>query len=96
MRSEGGRGFCLLQKSKVMVTQPTRMEIPMKRVHMGNNKLSSDREVLYHLYLLRIHPYGVDSAYYVLIKVEYQLLINTIFLMDGVFRCITHLMSLPI
>ena len=47
---------------------------------MGNNiKSSFDYELLYHLYLLRVYPYGVDRAYSALIEVEYQLLINTIF-----------------
>ena len=55
----------------------------MKWVHMGNNKLSVDCELLYHLYLLRVHPYGVDRAYSALIEVECKLLINTIFLMDS-------------
>ena len=68
----------------------------MKWVHMGNNKSFVDYEVFYHLYLLRVHPYGVDRAYYVLIKVECKLLMNTIFLMDGVFKCTTHLMGSPI
>ena len=68
----------------------------MKWVHMGNNKSSIDCELLYHLYLLRVHPCGVNRAYYALIEVEYQLLINIIFLMDGVFRFITHLMGSPI
>ena len=63
---------------------------------MGNNKPSIDYELLYHLYLLRVHPYGVDRAYSALIGVEYQLLMNTIFLIYGVFRCRTHLMSSPI
>ena len=35
----------------------------MKWVHMGNKKLSVDCELLYHLCLLSIHPYGVDGAY---------------------------------
>ena len=35
----------------------------MKWVHMGNNKSSVDCELLYHLYLLRVHSYGVDRAY---------------------------------
>ena len=65
----------------------------MKWVHMGNNKSSVDYELLYHLYLLRVHLHGVDRAYSALIEVEYQLLMNTIFLMDGVFRCRTHIMD---
>ena len=63
---------------------------------MSNNKSSVDYELLYHLYLLSIHPYDVDGAYYALVEVEYKLLMNTIFLMDGVFRCRTHLMGSPI
>ena len=65
----------------------------MKWVPMGNNKSSVDSELLYHLYLLSVHPYGVDGAYFALVKVEYKLLMNIIFFMDGVFRCITHLMG---
>ena len=65
----------------------------MKWVHMGNNKSPVDYELLYHLYLLRVHPYGVDRAYFALVEVEYQLLMNNIFLMDYVFKCKTHLMG---
>ena len=47
---------------------------------MGNDiKSSVDCELLYHLYLLRVYPYGVHRAYSALIEVEYQLLMNTIF-----------------
>ena len=63
---------------------------------MGNNKSSVDCELLYHLYLLRVHPYGVDIVYFALIEGECKLLMNSIFLMDGVFRCRTHLMGSPI
>ena len=42
----------------------------MKWVHMGNNKSSIDCELFYHLYLSRVHPYGVDRAYSTLIEVE--------------------------
>ena len=63
---------------------------------MGNNKSLVDCELRYHLYLLRVHLYGVDRAYSALIEVEYQLLMNTIFLMDGVFIYRTHLMGSPI
>ena len=63
---------------------------------MGNNKSSVDCELFYHLYLLRVHPYDVDKTYSTLIEVEYQLLMNTIFFMDGVFRCRKHLMGSPI
>ena len=68
----------------------------MNWVHMGNNRLSINYDLFYRLYLLRVHPYGIDRAYYALIEVEYQLLMNTMFLMDGVFKCKTHLMSSPI
>ena len=60
---------------------------------MGNNKSSVDCELLYHLSLLSVHPYGVDGAYSALVEVECKLLLNTIFLMDGVFKCRTCLMS---
>ena len=63
----------------------------MKWVHMGNNKSSVDCELFYHLYLLIFHPYGVDRAYSIFIKVECNRLMNTIFLMDGVFRRRTRL-----
>ena len=68
----------------------------MMWVHMGNNKSSIDCELLYHLYLLRVHPYGIDRAYSTLIEVKYQLLMYTIFLMNSVFRCGTRLMDSPI
>ena len=68
----------------------------MKWVHMGNNKSSIDYELLYHLYLMRVHPYCVDRASSALIKVECKLLMNTVFLMDSVFRCRTNLMGSPI
>ena len=69
---------------------------PMKWVRMGNNKSYVDNELLYHLYLLSIHPYGVDEAYSALVEVECKLLMNTIFLMNGLFRRKTHLMGSPI
>ena len=68
----------------------------MKWVHMSNRKSYVDCELLYHLYLLIIHPYSVDGAYFALVEVEYKLLMNAIFFMDGVFRCRTHLMGSPI
>ena len=45
---------------------------------MGNNKSSVDFELLYHLYLLRVHPYDIDRAYSTLIGVECKLLINIV------------------
>ena len=64
----------------------------MKWVRTGNNKSSVDCKLLHHLYLLRFHPYGVSS----LIEVKYELLMNTIFLMDGVFRFRTHLLGVEV
>ena len=46
----------------------------MKWIHMGNNKSFVDCELLYHLYLLRVHPYGVDKDYFALIEVKCKLL----------------------
>ena len=45
---------------------------------------------------MSVHPYGVDRAYSTLIKVECLLLMNIIFLMDGMFKCKTNLMDSPI
>ena len=42
----------------------------MNWVHMGNNKSSIDCELFYHLYLSRVHPYGIDKAYSTLIEVK--------------------------
>ena len=56
----------------------------MKWIYMGNNKSSVDCELFYHLYLLRAHTYDVDRTYSAFIEVKYQLLMNIIFLMDGV------------
>ena len=36
---------------------------------------------------MRVHPYGVDRAYFTLTKVECLLLMNTIFFMNGMFKC---------
>ena len=68
----------------------------MKWVHMGNNKSYVDSELLYHLYLLSFRPYGVDGAYSALVEVKCKLLMNSIFLINDVFRCRTHLMGSPI
>ena len=35
---------------------------------------------------MRVHPYGVDRAYFTLTKVECLLLMNTIFFMNGMFK----------
>ena len=63
---------------------------------MGSNKSFFNCELFYHLYLLRVHPYSVDRVYSALIEVECKLLMNNIFLINGVFRCRTHLMNSPI
>ena len=63
---------------------------------MGNNKSLVDLICSINSNYMRVHPYGVDRAYFALIKVECLLLMNTIFLMDGMFKCITYLMDSPI
>ena len=45
---------------------------------------------------MRVYPYGIDRVYSTLIKVECLLLMNTIFLMDGMFKYRTYLMDSPI
>ena len=68
----------------------------MKQVHMGNNKSLVDLKCSINSNCMRVHPYGVDRAYSALTKVECLLLMNTIFLMDGMFKCRTYLMDSPI
>ena len=63
---------------------------------MGNNKSLVDLMCSINSNCMRVHPYGVDKAYYALTKVECSLLMNTIFLMDGLFKCRTYLMDSPI
>ena len=58
---------------------------------MGNKKSLGDNSNC-----MRVHPYSVNRAYYALTKVECLLLMNTIFLMDGMFKCRTNLMDSPI
>ena len=58
----------------------------MKQVHMGNNKSLVDLRCSINSNCMRVYPYGVDRAYSSLIKVECLLLMNTIFLMDGMFN----------
>ena len=58
----------------------------MKYVHMGNNKSLVDLMCSINSNCMRVHPYDVDRAYSTLTKVECLLLINTIFLMDGMFN----------
>ena len=63
---------------------------------MGNNKSLVDLRCFINSNCMRVHPYGVNRAYTALIKVEYLLLMNTIFLMGGMFKCKTYLMDSPI
>ena len=65
----------------------------MKQVHMGNNKSLVDLRGSINSNCMRVHPYGVDRVYSALTKVECLLLMNTIFPMDGMFKCITYLMD---
>ena len=58
----------------------------MKQVHMGNNKLFVDLRCSINSNYMRVHPYGVDRTYSASTKVECLLLMNTIFLMDGMFN----------
>ena len=53
---------------------------------MGNNKSLVDLMCSINSNCMRVHPYGVDRAYFTLTKVECLLLMNTIFLMDGMFN----------
>ena len=47
---------------------------------MGSNKSFINYELLYHLYLLRVHPYGVDRVYSVLIEESHkETLVHRIF-----------------
>ena len=91
-----GMGILLITEIKGVGNLTCYNGDPMKWVHMSNNKSSIDCELLDHLYLLSVHPYGVDRAYSALVEVECKLLMNTIFLMDGLFRCRIHLMGSPI
>ena len=54
---------------------------------MGNNKSLVDLRCSINSNYMRVYPYGVDRAYSALTKVECLLLMNTIFLMDGMFKC---------
>ena len=68
----------------------------MKQVHMGNNKSLVDLRCSINSNCMRVYPYGVDRVYFALIKVECLLLMNTIFFMDGMFKCKTYLIDSPI
>ena len=63
---------------------------------MGNNKSLVDLNCSINSNCMRVHSYGVDKAYFALTKVECLLLMNTIFLMDGMFKYRTYLMDSPI
>ena len=68
----------------------------IKQVHMGNNKSLVDLRCPINSNYMRVYPYDVDRAYSALIKVECLLLTNTIFHIDGMFKCRTYLMDSPI
>ena len=53
---------------------------------MGNNKSLVDLRCSTNSNYVRVYPYGVDRVYSALIKVKCLLLMNTIFLMDGMFN----------
>ena len=53
---------------------------------MGNNNSLVDLMCSINSYCMKVYPYGVDRVYSALIKVECLLLMNTIFLMDGMFN----------
>ena len=63
---------------------------------MGNNKSLVDLKCSINSNCVRVHPYGVDKTYSALTKVECLLLMNTIFLMDDMFKCRTYSMDSPI
>ena len=63
---------------------------------MGNNKSLVDLRCSIKFNYMRVYPYGVDKVYSSLIKVECLLLMNTIFLMDGMFKCRAYFMDSPI
>ena len=63
---------------------------------MGNNKSLVDSKCFINSNCIRVYSYVVDRAHSALTKVECSLLMNTIFLMDGLFKCKTYLMDSPI
>ena len=63
---------------------------------MGNNKSLVDLKSSIDFNCMRVYPYGVDRVYSTLTEVECLLLMNTIFLMDGMSKCRTYLMDSPI
>ena len=62
---------------------------------MGNNKSLVNLRCSINSNCMRAHLYGVDIAYSALTKVECLLLMNTIFLMDGMFKCKIYLIDSP-
>ena len=63
---------------------------------MDNNKSLVDLRCSIDSNCMRFYPYGVDRAYFAVIKVKCLLLMNIIFLMDDMFKCRTYLMDSPI
>ena len=61
-------------------------ENSMKQVPMGNNISLVDLKCSINFNCMRVYPYDVDRACSALTKVESLLLMNTIFLMDGMFN----------
>ena len=53
---------------------------------MGNNKSLVDLRCSIDFNCMRVYPYDVGRAYSALTKVECLLLMNIIFLMDGMFN----------
>ena len=53
---------------------------------MGNNKSLVDSRCFINSNCIRVYSYVVDRAHSALTKVECLLLMNTIFLMDGMFN----------
>ena len=63
---------------------------------MGNNKSLVDLRWSINSNCMRVYPYGVDRMCSALTKVECLLLMNTIFLMDSMFKCRIYLIESPI
>ena len=53
---------------------------------MGNNKSLVDLKCSINSNCMKAYLYGVDRTYFALTRVECLLLMNTIFLMDGMFN----------
>ena len=63
---------------------------------MGNNKSLVNLRCFINSNYMRVYPYDLDRVYSALTKVKCLLLMNIIFLIDGMFKCITYLMDSPI